>query len=247
MNEGADVNRKRSGFSSSTPILLIANLLTIVFFITGDSSIIQVLWIYWLQSVIIGVLNVARILSPEYEISSSAGSTNSRLAYYLVRYIFAGFFIIHYGLFNLAHAFFVYFFSRGDTLFNNGSTSFSATDRAVNIWVVIIAGLAFALHHILSYEEEKQRYHKEPRFVSMGRLMFAPYLRVAVMHITIIIGPIVALGLDARWIFVPFMILKTMVDLALHKRGTSHALPNNRSLSYHLDKIVDAQHNQDIK
>src|SRR5689334_3693307 len=43
--------------------LLSANLTAIYFFVFHGGSVIQALWIYWLQSVIIGAVNVGRLLS----------------------------------------------------------------------------------------------------------------------------------------------------------------------------------------
>src|SRR6185369_16223191 len=122
---------------------------------------------------------------------------------------YASFFIIHYGFLNLAYAFVLFAFGRSGTLFNGGPSPFTATDRAVNIWLVLIAGAMFALHHIISYAQERQSYLRQPPAVALTRLMFAPYFRVIIMHVIIIMGPIIALEFGARWIFVPFMILKT--------------------------------------
>lgn len=247
MTKGVLGSKERSGLSSTTLILLIANLLAILFFVTGDGSIMQVLWIFWAQSVIIGVVNVARITTLGSAISPSVGTQASRLGDVTVKSVLAAFFILHYGLFHLVYAIFLAVFTYGNTTFNDGPSPFTAADRAVNIWLVLLTSMIFALHHFISYKNEVRERSRHSAIANIAVVMITPYLRVVVMHIIIILGPFIAIEVGAKWLFIPFMILKTMVDLALHKRGTSHTLPNNRSSSYHLDKLVEAQHNQDIK
>jgi hypothetical protein len=82
----------RSGFlrfDISTKFLIITNIVTIIVAIALHWSVVDVMWVYWAQSVIIGSIAIFRIL--------------------LTKQVFAaGFFLIHYGLLHLVYFFFLY-------------------------------------------------------------------------------------------------------------------------------------------
>ncbi|MCX6801619.1 MAG: DUF6498-containing protein [Candidatus Diapherotrites archaeon] len=54
---------KFEGYAPTAISLLAANLFTIAIAVTQGWGLLQLLWVYWFQSVIIGVFNYLRILN----------------------------------------------------------------------------------------------------------------------------------------------------------------------------------------
>lgn len=209
--------------------LVVANLAAIFFFVVSDASILQVIWIYWLQSVIIGAVNVVRILKldfsrpvPQVDGAPVPPAPSAGWGAF-IKVFLAGFFIMHYGGFHFAYLVFLVIFTLEDTFtFNGVEQQFSLGE--VSAVAVLLSGFAFAVHHVISFIDERMEVRRNPHAgaVSTGRAMVQPYLRILPMHLTIIMGPIISLKLGNTWVFVAFMILKTMADVRLYQIGTSH-------------------------
>ncbi len=196
--------------------LVAANGLAIWLFAANRGSILEVLWIYWLQSVVIGVVNVWRILttplqSPQVHSVQTLSSTVVALA----RYGTAGFFVFHYGMFHLGYAVFLVGFSlQGGSSVLAGSIS--------PVWI-LISGFLFGLHHLITFIIERTKIRQFPdQAPSLGQVMMRPYARIIPMHLIIIFGPMIASLFGNVAIFVVFMVMKTLADVGLFYRGVSH-------------------------
>ena len=197
--------------------LIFANLVTIVLAILGNWDLATVMFIYWAQSITIGIFSVISILSADTEslrenlqkpIDERGGTdkiTTGFALFYLC--VMAGFFTLHYGLFHLG-----YYFLIADTgIF--GTVNF--TDPG--IW--LSCGLFFA-NHLYSHITYRHKGPKDYRYVN--EQFFTPYRRIIPMHLTIIFGSIIILVLDLLGItttlpvLVLFLLLKTYSDISAH-------------------------------
>ena len=179
--------------------LLLANSVTIFLALSQGWDVTTLMWSFWLQSVIIGVMNVVKILSlknlPE---KTSSGITTSSLISnpVIAKRLIAGFFITHYGAFHLAYLFFL------SLIFTNKGTDFKA---------VFLTGGIFLLNHIFSYFYHAQEEGTTPKDIS--KILFGPYARVFPMHIAIIAGGFLGTG---PVMLLAFLLLKTGVDALMH-------------------------------
>lgn len=197
--------------------LIFANIVTIVLAIFGSWDLATVFFIYWAQSVIIGVFSVVSILSadtmairgdlqrPIDERGGTEKVTPGFARFYLC--IMAGFFTLHYGLFHLGY----YFFIVDSSLF--GTVNLADP----GIWLV--CGLFFA-NHLYSHITYRHAGPKDYRFVNEN--FFSPYGRIIPMHLTIIFGSIIILAMQILGltttlpVLVLFLILKTYSDINAH-------------------------------
>lgn len=213
-------NQKTKQFALST--LLLANIITIILFIVNDGSVMQALWVYWLQSVIIGIFTVARIITLPTNFSLSglpkkASNTTRRIW----KIIIAGGFVFQYGIAHIVYAVFLSVMQHGE-ITGLEEQPFSMGGE-VALVPVLVAGLVFALHHWLSYRSEQaQNISDTHTILAVKNILVRPYARIAPLHIIIIVGPLVAALIGYSSVFIVFMILKTVADLRLHMRGTSH-------------------------
>jgi len=206
-------------FTSTPPAipLLVANILTIAFAIAGNWDAATAMFIYWVQSVIIGIFAVISLLgadttalasSMEKSLKEHGGSGRVSGSFtWFYKCLLAGFFALHYGLFHWGY----YSIIVDSGLF--GTVDFASPD----VW--ISCGIFFA-NHLYSHLYYR---HDERNVVDfVNEEFFRPYYRIVPMHLTIIFGAVVILVLTLAGItttlpvLVLFLVLKTYTDLDMH-------------------------------
>ena len=187
--------------SASAVFLILANMVPIfgVLFLGWDALTILVL--YWLESVIMGVLNIPKIMACRSAEQSASGAALSNL-------FPAVFFTFHYGMFTGVHGVFLaeMFGARPimEGLFSGGSIIWTAT-------IFLISHLASMFINFFGKKEYLGR--------NARRQMFSVYGRVFIMHIVVLLGGFTIQKFGAPIIAVIMLItLKTAIDLIAHKR-----------------------------
>lgn len=225
--------RKVSYFNIMT--LLLANGFAVWQFAVSHGSILQVLWVYWFQSVVIGLVNVGRILLlpirlPGFPISlQNTGATIGPSRFEkIIRVGTAGFFAFHYGFFHLIYAIFLLSFGASHTMLYIGNTPTHMSLGAVSAGLVLLNGIVFLIHHTstLWVESAQLKLHPEEA-ADIGQVMKRPYRRIIPMHLIIILGPFVSVWVNNTAVFGLFIALKILVDMSQFYKGTSH--PGNIS------------------
>lgn len=182
-------------YSRSSLALLGVNLGVIGLAIAQDWALPTILASYWLQSVIIGLLQALKMA--ELTVFSTEGvKMNDRLVAPTpaTRRSMVAFFLVHYGLFHAAYAFFI-------------------VDSGPIAWGdVAISGPAFFANHLFSYFDNRGRARKAPP--NIGAMMAFPYIRILPMHGFILGGALLAPS--GGWTIAFFMVLKTIADETMH-------------------------------
>ena len=188
--------------------LILSNLLTIVLALIYNFNIMAVLWIYWSQSVIIGIFNFFRILSLK-NFSTKGFRVNRQpvTAKLATKVFLAFFFAIHYGGFHVTYAFFLGFFTFVNVL---GTAALSVADFGY----IGLMALVFFANHLFSFLHNRKLDEGKQ---NIGRVMIYPYARIIPMHLTIIFGGMfLVTGLAGPIVLVFFLVLKTLADVAMH-------------------------------
>jgi hypothetical protein len=207
------------GFEVTPPVitLLCSNIITIVLAVAGNWDAATVLFIYWAQSIIIGIFTVISLIradtaaltadiSRSAEENVSVGMMNRYFARYY-KYFIAGFFTLHYGLFHVVY----YEFIVDSGFF--GVVDFSSPE----VWAS--CGLFFVNH---LYSSLYYRHDERKGGGYIAEEFTYPYSRIFPMHLTIIFGAIIVSVLSAAGIestlpvVVLFLVLKVYADLMMH-------------------------------
>jgi hypothetical protein len=208
--------------------LVAVNLVTIVFAVIGNWDLATVIFLYWAQSVIIGVFACLSILITDTSaiadgilektpVSVSPAPARKVLAFTFKLFL-AGFFAVHYGTFHAVY----FFFIAGSGIF--GPVSYSDPG------ITLSCGLFFAIH-AWSFLFHRKRGTEGAR--EMMTQFMEPYARIIPMHLTIIFGSFIILGLQFFGItttlpvLVFFLLLKTLADVSAHIK--KHAVPEEKS------------------
>jgi Family of unknown function (DUF6498) len=189
--------------------LVVANLIPLVGVLFFGWSVWNILIVYWLENGIVGVFNVLKM-----SIASGSGvpqgmSMNNRPVAGNAKATLIPFFVIHYGIFWVVHGIFVFTLP---FLF----TEEPASASGVNPGAILFAGIALAISHGVSFWWNFW-HGGEYRRISAAQLMFAPYGRLLVLHMTIILGAVAIGTTGAQSAAVAILVLiKIALDIGLH-------------------------------
>lgn len=207
-------------------MLITANLLLIPCVLAWDWSVFDLVFLYWAENVVIGVINVLRmaIASPETAQPPKRVSIRGRRfpgmpghagaagnAHHAFKFFIIPFFVLHYGGFCYGHGVFVM------TLFDDSGASgllpALASLTPAMMWAVgLLAAshlFSLAFNYLLGGEYRR---------TNAAALMIRPYGRIVALHVTILFG-----ALLIEWLGSPLGLLivlvaaKTAADLALHE------------------------------
>ncbi|OGJ21493.1 hypothetical protein A3K73_00835 [Candidatus Pacearchaeota archaeon RBG_13_36_9] len=200
-NNGLKEEIKEARFDKSAIFLIFSNIITIFFAVYEGWSLATLMFIYWAQSVIIGVFTFIKILTlknfstENFRINNrQVEPTNS------TKYITAFFFLFHYGMFHFGYLIFLL------------SLIISQKQISILIILTVLASIGiFFVNHLFSF-----LYHREQdsqKVKNIGTITFFPYARIIPMHLTIVFGFFLVKS-AAGLVF--FLVLKTIADVIMH-------------------------------
>jgi hypothetical protein len=172
----------------------------------GQIAVFTIVWIYYVQSLLIGVQYFVRLLSLK-DSNASGGNKNPSSPRSM-----AFFFLLHYGFFH-----FVYF------IFLAAMTFSDTPNVQIDGKYFLYAVSGFAVNTIFSLISQVRQDRVE--HPSPGSIFFIPYFRIVPMHLFIILGfgqELSASGespfpfLHIIGSFGIFLILKTISDVLLY-------------------------------
>ena len=183
----------------SAALLVFSNLITIVLALLQQWDLRDIMWVYWGQSVIIGVFNWRRILDLK-QFSTEGFSINNKPARPTrqTQRTTAWFFLFHYGFFHLAYLVFL--------------IKERIPEPGLPALGIAFCTLIFLFNHRFSYRHNRER--DMNRSPNIGTLMSFPYARIIPMHLTIVLGSHFAK--DSIIELLLFLVLKTGADLLMH-------------------------------
>ena len=226
---------------ASSPVavgaLVVANLLPLAGVLWFGWGVFDVLAVYWVESGVVGLLNVPKILLARGESEGDAtftatvngrpldlsGPDESALVdgprVYAANVPVAAFFVVHYGIFWVVHGVFVLF----------GLPAFAgASVGRVDVGAALLGGAAMVASHAGSFVVNFVG-REEYRDVSSARQMSAPYRRVFVLHLTVVFGASLVVSFGSPVVLVALLVaLKTGFDAVSHLREHARARARRR-------------------
>ena len=191
----------QAGRSPTSVALILANLVPLVGVLFFDWSLFTVMFCFWLESAVIGVLNILKLV----------------IVANILSIIMVPFFIVHYGAFMSGHLVFIF------ALFSPDEMSFSGflpppdllIPHIMNVWPAFLGvSLSHGISFFYNFIGKKEFRHSTPE-----KQMMAPYGRIILMHVTIIFGGWLILALGAPILaLVLLIVLKVASDVRAHEK-----------------------------
>jgi hypothetical protein len=220
--------------STSAAVLVAFNLIPLAGVLWWGWNVATLLILYWVENGIVGLSNVPKILLAEA--SPTIGPLTIRLSggvQAASQVATAAFFVFHYGLFWFVHGVFVWtlplFFAARTEPFDPlvgeigpiGPIGLQVGSAGPNLSAVTYGAIGLAISHGVSFVINYLG-RQEYRWISPQAQAMAPYGRLLILHVTIIVGAIVSLAVGSPvGAVLVLVLLKTAVDLAFHRREHS--------------------------
>lgn len=212
----------------STISLVAANTIPVFGAIFLDWSIFSLMFLFWLENIIIGLLNVVRLIGA---VPGDDGVSKGTKVFLMAFQLFSAcFFVVHYGGFCLGHGVFVFAIFGKDAGLGVPGGLEDGLKIAYNLLIdqkLILAAISIFISHLFSLCYNY--FYKNERFgADLQQTMMRPYGRIIVLHITIILGaiPVMMLG-SPIWALVLLVVLKTGVDLKAHIKERARMGPKD--------------------
>lgn len=184
--------------------LLLANVVPLVMVFAEAWSVAEIMLTYWLENVVIGVLNLIRI----------ALCQNPKGV--IQKLFVMGFFTFHYGMFTMAHGAILFSLLVDDQLnIGFGPEMVFEVVNTLHLWLPLLAlfvshGFSLIWHYLREGEYKR---------LNIATLMMRPYGRVVLLHIVALVGGLVVSKLGAPvFALILLIALKTFVDAKIHLR-----------------------------
>ncbi|WP_146398306.1 DUF6498-containing protein [Pseudobythopirellula maris] len=224
--------------------LLAANALPLLGVLLFGWSTFEIVLLYWLENVVIGVVNVLKIItcSPDPGLVGEVKNPQMRNAmrdtfgepaagqWTAAKLFFVPFFTMHYGIFCLVHGVFVFVLlgpgGLADSGFGNAGPRFfglgAAGATVLSGWL-LLAFAALASSHLYSFFTNYLG-RGEYRRTTPPDLMAQPYGRVVALHMAIVLGAFATVLLGSPIVLLVILVAgKTLLDLKLHLREHAKA------------------------
>ena len=242
---------KPSQLSGNTPLLLLiaVNLLPIVGVLFWGWNVFEIVSLYWFENVVIGAINILKMLTSCGDGSDVASDgkksfvredpempdylrnpTGGKALNHGVKLFLIPFFTVHYGMFCFVHGIFVFTLLGGKGGGMMNGDPFTGMNRMVSQifdsggkWFIV----AIIASHLFSFFYNYLG-KGEYRNTSTPALMAAPYGRIVVLHIAILLGAFVITALGSPvFLLILLIIGKILLDAKLHLRSRKKMSGNN--------------------
>ncbi len=189
-------------------VLIAANLLPLYLVMTGQWSLVQILLLFWLENVIIGILNIIKMLT-----CTDGGRRG------VPKKLFNSiFFAFHYGMFTLGHGAIIISLFAKQQLPDGVDFSPNMVPFIVQHFELWWPALVLMASHVVSLVGN---YYigGEYRHLKVNELMAKPYARIAILHATVLVGGLIAQALGQPLAaLLLLVVLKIIMDVTAHQR-----------------------------
>jgi hypothetical protein len=190
----------------SVVALLAANLVPLVCVLAFDWPVFPLMLLFWAENVVIGGFNILKLLACRTD-----GPT-------LGKFFLIPFFTLHYGMFTLVHGIFVVALFGGAANPPDSGPDPGFLLRALWEQQLGLPVLALAASHGVSFVTNFLR-GGERAVATLPQLMFQPYGRIVMLHITILGGGFLMQMLNAPTLGLALLVaVKCVVDVVAHLR-----------------------------
>ena len=176
-------------------LLFAMNMYCIYYYQQHPEAFKTIVWIYWIQSVLIGLFNFLYLLTLKNVVPGSWGIQRGEgKTVQQTPLQSAIFFLLHYGVFHLVYMIFLF------AMVKEGS---------VDMLFILISAAAFSLSLVVDFIRKKIQ--EQTSAVDVNIAFFLPYVRIIPMHLMFFVPVFLGWKMSSA-----FLVLKTIADIAMY-------------------------------
>jgi len=204
----------------SALVLILANLIPLGSVLLLGWNAFDIVFLYWMENLVIGGFNIVKMLicgAVGNPVGEDNGPKTPRLAVLSGTLFLIAFFTFHYGLFCMVHGFFVtHLFGKSASAMVNSPLDLvhyavEATRGRFGssiLALILSHGFSFIANYLMGGEYKKVR---------VNALFVAPYGRIVLLHIALLLGAFTAMMFGSPITILVLLVLgKISLDLILH-------------------------------
>jgi hypothetical protein len=182
------------------------NSYLIYYYLQQPDEFNTIIWIYWMQSVLIGLFNFIDLMTVKNPDESSMKMNNQPVTKSNMGCA-AWFFLFHFGFFHFVYAIFL----------------LASNLKGANGKIILITAGIFLAESTIQMIRKKRI--SETEKVNVGKMFMTPYLRIIPMHLVILLPSFFALGTS-----IIFLLLKMVADIGMYLLTTQKDFSLTQSL-----------------
>ena len=199
-------------------LLVVANLVPLAGVLFLDWDLATIVALYWVENGVIGAFALARMATAEgVDTDPGRMTINGRAVPRAqlenpatARLVLMPFFLVHYGMFWFVHGVFVWFGL--PQMWAQMGAGTGPPHLSTIAWAIPVLVLSHGASFLFNW-----LWGGERRTSSPAREMAAPYGRVIILHVTIVLGAFAVAAIGAPiGALVIMVVLKTVADLGAH-------------------------------
>ncbi len=191
----------------SAVILIVVNIIPLIGVIFFQWNAYDLVVLYWLENVVVGIYNVARMpfTKTPGQMPNAYGIKQSSLFSGISKIFYTIFFIIHFSGFTFIHGVFI----RGLAIPSSTLTGLQGYKQAGIFFAALMIshGYSYFANFILKKE------YKDRTIMTQ---MMQPYKRIFVLQFTIIFGILLAAIIPQTGLAIVLVLVKIVIDLGSH-------------------------------
>lgn len=172
--------------------LVLMNSYLIYYYQQQPHEFNTIIWIYWMQSILIGFFNFIDLITVKNPDETSMKMNNQPVSKSNMGCA-AWFFLFHFGFFHFVYAIFL----------------LTSNLKGANGKIILITAGIFLAESTIQLIRKKRITETEK--VNVGKMFFTPYLRIVPMHLVILLPSF--LGIAGSLIF---LVLKMIADIGMY-------------------------------
>jgi|GEM_PF-2008514 len=211
---------KNKPYQSEIAGLVLSNLITLALIIFSNESLLFVLWIYWFQSILIGLFICLKIIITKRFTTDVNDRINANSLFDKVVLLFTLLIVIVF-----FHAIYAVFLLLVLPLIFN--------DMFFNFKLILFAVAAFAVHYTIKFIKDFQNTRNSNIFPNQGSFLIAFFKQILPIHLTIIVAVFVFSFTKVfnkelyanMLVLIFFHLVKTLVEISFYGRMNSTKTP----------------------
>ena len=192
----------------SVLVLILANMVPVIGVFALGWKVFPIMLLFWSENVVIGFFNVLKMLTVRDRREGRSG----------INVFLVLFFMVHYGMFTMAHGVFVVVLFGGKNVSPEQLFHVAFFARYILKEHLVLPFLSIFISHAFSFVWN-YLYRGEYKRTEISRLMTQPYGRIVLLHIGLIFGGMLVTALGSTLYGLLLIItLKIAMDIPLHLR-----------------------------